>query len=199
VTLSFAFTDPDVADYHALRVRWYDGQPTQQINLPPGQTSIQLSHTYADDNEGPSDWKVMRVTLYDRQTGPGGEANDNANDPGPHPYVDVPITVKNAAPAFVSRSVRTSKQPMKGAGTKVVVEGDVTDPGSTDQLQVTAIWNDPAASPPTTACTMSNGARHFVCEHAYSPGIKAESQRISLSVKDDKGAQGVYQVGVLLP
>lgn len=200
-TLNFAFTDPDVSDYHALRVRWRDGGVpyTVQHNVPFGQHSMQLPHTFLDDNQNSPYWKSIRVTLYDRQSAPGQSPNDNTGDAGVKPYIDIPITVKNAPPSFVYPSLTVTKAPVRGgAGIKVTVEGRVTDPSTKDVLQVNAYFSDPA-TPNYVPCTMTDNTRRFICEHVYPRGFKPTSYWIPLNVKDDDGGEGVYQTTVQVP
>jgi len=195
VTLAVTFTDPDVADLHSVRIRWHDGSPTEQIQLPAGQTSFEWKHTYQDDQSDSYGWEMVRFTVYDRQGVPGS-SNDNTSGSG-QDLASVPTTVSNVAPSFVDRGITVTKK----GGSQVVVEGDVVDPGIADQLQMTATWGDPSA-PGETACTLTEGrgnARHFVCEHAYRPNLQPKSYRVGLTVKDDDGGLDQYQTTVRLP
>jgi len=195
VTLSAQFADPDLTDGHSVYVMWGVDGRDWKWRLPIGQRSFQIQHTFEDDKNPYGQLNnSVHFTIIDHQL-PFG-ANDNTSGKTfDREYL--PITVKNVAPAFVQRGLNVTKQPVKGgSGAMVVVEGDVVDPGTKDVLQVTASWNDPASPNQTSACTMSNNTRHFVCEHVYPASIRAETLRISLAVKDDDGGQGVYQVGV---
>jgi hypothetical protein len=190
VTLSVAFTDPDPADLHTLRIKWfeYDGAPTQEVQLPAGQTSVQVKHTYVD---GPLWSPRIQVTLYDRQTRPGAP-NDNTGGAG-QDYVAVPIQVNNVAPGFVPNSVTVRKK----AGRQFVVEGDLVDPSTRDALTVGATWSDPLA-PAATACSL-NKNRHFQCEHTYSSSLPAQTYQILLTARDDDGGETKYQTFATLP
>lgn len=195
VTLFATFTDADAADLHTVRIRWHDGSPTEQIQLPAGQTSFEVKHTYRDDQSKYSGQNFVRFTVYDRQTLPGSP-NDNGSGAG-EDLASVPTTASNVAPSFVDRGITVTK---KGGG-QVVIEGDIVEPGSADQLQLTATWGDPSA-PGETACSLSEGkgaTRHFTCEHAYRPNLQAKTYRVGLTVKDDDGGLDQYQTTVRLP
>lgn len=194
VTLAFTFTDADAADMHTVRIRWHDGPKTEQVQIPAGQKSFQVKHTYRDDQSKYNE-NYVRFTVYDRQT-PPGSPNDNTSGAG-QDLASVPTTVSNVAPSFVDRGITVTK---KGGG-KVVIEGDIVEPGSADQLQLTARWNDPQA-PGTTACNIGEAegtTRHFTCEHAYTPNLQPKTYQIGLFVKDDDGGLDQYQTTVRLP
>jgi hypothetical protein len=195
VTLSATFADADAADLHTVRIRWHDGSRTEQIQLPAGQTSFQVKHTYRDDQSKYSGQNNVRFTVYDRQT-PPGSPNDNGSGVG-QDLESVPTTASNVAPSFVDRGITVTK---KGGG-NVVIEGDIVEPGSADQLQLTARWSDPTA-PGATACNVSAGegtSRRFSCEHAYRPNLQAKTYQVGLVVKDDDGGLDQYQTTVRLP
>jgi len=52
VTLTGTFTDPDPDDAHTLQIYWREsGSPSNQnekIQLPPGQLSFSIPHTYPE-------------------------------------------------------------------------------------------------------------------------------------------------------
>jgi hypothetical protein len=190
VTLTVSFTDPDVEDLHTILVNWADIHHHQTIQLPAGQLSAQITHQHVDDDLLENH---IWVTVVDRQTPPGQEPNDNYASFGTFNAL-VPIQVRNVAPSFVDRSITVNKK----GGSQVTVEGDFVDPGTADQMTVTATWGDPQ-SPGATACSLSNGNRHFVCEHAYRPNLQAKTYPISLTVKDDDDGIDQHQTGVKLP
>jgi hypothetical protein len=190
-TLTVAFTDPDAADLHTLRIKWfeYDGAPTQVVQVPAGQRSVQVSHTYVD---GPLWSPRIQVTLYDRQSKPG-TPNDN-NDGAGKDYVSVPVQVNNVAPTIPHGSVTVKRLGKR----QVVVEGDVVDPGAHDTMRVSATWYDPS-SPAPMPCNPSKDGRHFKCEHTYGASLPAGTYDIFLDARDDDGGQGVYTTSVQIP
>jgi hypothetical protein len=179
VTLSGAFTDPDAGDYHSVRIHWggAPGTPAQQIQLQPGQHSFQVTHTYPDNFAAPT---RIGVSIYDRQTPPGTDPNDNSEAAGKD-VQSVPIQVLNMAPQFVESSIR-----MRTSATGLVIEGDVIDASPVDILQVSgAVGRDPVTEPMT--CTMGPSARHFRCQYPL-----ARTHTIYLSVQDDEGDGETY-------
>jgi hypothetical protein len=177
-----------------VRLRWFPGVRSQQVDLPQGQTSLQISHTYPDDNDRFEQSKQVAISVLDRVSPPGTNPNDNTGGGLGNAFKNLPLQVVNVAPSFVDRGITVTKK----SNTQVVVEGDVVDPGSADQIQVTATWGDPIA-PGATACSIGRDGRHFVCEHTYRANVQAKTYPIHLTVKDDDGGIDQYQTTVRLP
>jgi hypothetical protein len=197
VTVTGAFTDPDVTDFHSIRIRWDTvGTPTEQIQLPPGQLSFQVSHTYTDDL-APTQ---ITVTLYDRQTPPGTDPNDNT-DNFPKDERKLPIQVRNVAPRF-TRGLAVAKV-AKVPG-KVTIDGDLVDPGA-DRLTVLANFGDgtpphpfPPLQPGDSPCTVT--VRRFHCEHQYAVNpFATKTYTIRLGVADDDGGRSTFETTVQIP
>jgi len=193
-TLRVTFADPDAADLHTVRVKWHDQgtapHEAEVVQLPAGQSSFTLTHTFKDSVKGPSG-SQLQVTVYDRQSRPGAP-NDNVEGAG-QAVVFVPIQVNNVAPSYVPGSV-TMRQKV---GRQVSVAGDIVDPGTGDSLQVAATWSDPFV-PGATACSLSKN-RHFQCEHTYPASLPPGHYPIILIARDDDGGETRYQVIVQLP
>jgi len=188
VVLNGAFTDPDTTDAHSMLVYWDGGDSNfkQKVQLPPGQLSFQVHHTYTDNVASPT----IKVVLIDRQH--PIDANDNTDGIGGGETKFVPIQVKNVAPRFVDSSIVGSAN----AG-GVVVEGDFTDPGA-DAIQLTAkigLPINPAGQIPM-ACTLGKGERHFRCEYSQQASFAAKTYNINLLVKDDDGGQDTHTMSV---
>jgi hypothetical protein len=193
VTVTGTFTDADAGDRHTVWITWRDGALQYvKLELPPGQTTFQATHTYR--NNRPSGAKVG-VWLKDHQLPPG--ANDNSEGEG-EDYLSLPITVKNVAPTFEHASIQVTKAGGKSGA--VVVEGSLTDPGNADALSVVAGWgeNGVVSPKPASACTVNQHARTFRCEHTYSP-TKAQTYPISLVVRDPDGGEGTAKATVQFP
>lgn len=195
VSVSGSVNDANPEDVHVVVLFWYGGDTqgneaqTQQIRLAPGETVFQASHVYADNLPGSG----FEVRVFDHELPPG--PNDNSTDGGRRWDSEfLPLTVRNAPPAFVPDSVKATKQDKK-----VIVEGTLTDPGSADTISVEAAWGDPANKVPT-ACNMSNGSRRFRCEHTYpaSWGLP-RTYHIGLRAIDDDGGMANHQTSVRLP
>jgi hypothetical protein len=200
VILSGTFTDPDAADRHTLKIDWGGAEPTQRIELPAGQLSFQVSHTYSDDlviDNTPL--HRFRVIVADHQLPVGTPPNDNNTGSIGQVAGFVPsLQVKNVAPSLVNITV--TKQPTRDLRTVLaVVVGDIIDPGA-DTHQVAALWGDEPRlpQPPTrTPCTVTG--RRFRCEHTYTRGASDRTFTISLRVGDDDGGLGNATTSVQIP
>jgi hypothetical protein len=192
LTLAGIFDDPDANQPHTLLVYWYggDSDEKQKVLLPAGQNTFELTHAYTD-NFPP---QPIKVVVFDH------DLPDRSNDNHGGMLSDtelLPFEVRNVDPRFVETSITVNK----AAKPKVVVEGDVVDPGTADQVQVFATWSDQAA-PETTQCSLSNGERHFRCEHTYPLNYGFMLKRtytINLIVKDHDGGWAQHETKVTLP
>jgi hypothetical protein len=194
ITLNGAFTDPDAADAHGLLVYWIGGSANfkEKVELPPGQLSFHLTHRYVDDL-APTQIKVV---LFDRQQ--PIHSNDNISGLGGSDTEHLPVVqVKNVAPSFVASSM---VQTATAGG--VVVEGDVTDPGS-DRLKVGGTIRPNPINPNTDipmACEMSGQSeRHFRCQHTQQPNAGAKTYQIRLLAVDDDGGSRTLDLSVRFP
>jgi hypothetical protein len=189
VTLSGTFTDPDVGDFHTVRIGWRDSPDItsgfrQQVQLAPGQTTFQVTHTYTD-NVAPT---TIKVSVIDRRDPPG--SNDNTPGAGGTDFGFVPIEVRSVPPRFVDSSIVGTAS----AG-GVVVEGDFTDPGTDDTIQVTATIGGPFATVPMS-CSLGKGGRHFRCEYTHRPSLAPRTYTVNLRVSDDDGGQDTHTMTV---
>ena len=192
VTLVGVFNDPDTTDTHTLLVYWYGGDSNekQKIQIPAGQRNFEVSHTYAYQLPRGS----IKLVIFDH-TLPEG-TNDNTTGIS-HDTEFLPFEVRNVAPTIDANSIRVNKS----AHPKVVVEGDIVEPGTNDAVFAWAGWSDSSA-PATKLCVLSNGNRHFRCEHTYPKnygfGIK-RTYAIKLIVKDVDGGMSEQATSVTLP
>jgi hypothetical protein len=191
VNVIVAVGDADPDDSHTLLLYWEGGDSDnkQKVQLPAGQWLYEGSHTYAD--EVPTDH--FKVVVYDHQLPVG--ANDNTTGGAKYDTQFVRFSVENVAPAFATSSVTVTKPGAR----RVVVEGDVTDPGTADTVAVSAAWGVQAPNAPTD-CQMSNNSRHFRCEHTYPTlfGI-SRSYVIDLTAVDNDGGRGTHRTSVRIP
>ncbi len=192
VILKGTFTDPDATDAHTLLVYWTGGDENfkEKVQLPPGQLSFQLSHTYTD-NFPPT---PIKVVLIDRQHPVG--ANDNSDGVFGGDTEFLPFQVKNVAPRFVTKTVVGT-----ATASGVVVEGDFTDPGTSDGHQVTGAIGNPIYPPGQIpmACTLTKGERHFRCEHTHQPNLGARTYNVNLTLRDDDGGKATHTMSVHFP
>ena len=189
--LKVTFSDPDAGDGHTLRVRWrddYPNGPLEEVQIPPGQTSVQVSHTFT---RTPTD-STVQVAILDRQTPPGSPRNDNTEGSAKD-VVFAPVTLKNVAPRFDAGTIQVKKEEKR----KVTVSGRLIDPGAHDKIAVEAAWGDPTDRAPT-ACSVID--RYFQCEHTYPAawGIP-RIYHVGLRALDDDGGIANHQTTVRLP
>ena len=106
-----------------IHVGWRDGSfPSERYNLPQGQFSFQISHTYRNNNNA-YPGGLINVRVKDHQLPPG--ANDNTESHG-EDWQQLPLTVNNVAPSFNDPTIKVTKAGGKSGG--VVVEGTLTEP-----------------------------------------------------------------------
>jgi hypothetical protein len=195
VTVSGTFTDPDAGDAHTVRVYWGDGSAPDKVQLPPGQFSFQVNHTFRDEVPG----TTMFLVVADHQLPLG--SNDNADGQG-EVGVQVPLVIKNVAPKFAPGIQVTKVGKVPG---KVAIDGDFTDPGA-DRFKVLANFGDGLPNhqfPPlpngVSECAVTG--HHFHCEHQYAvqqPGLPKTFQ-IRLGVQDGDGGQDTFNTSVQIP
>jgi hypothetical protein len=188
--LTVKFSDPNLGDFHTLRVRWRDdgdrGPSVHEMQVPAGQTFVQIPHTFKD---APTDGTIQ-IAILDRQMPPGAP-NDNTEGAGKD-LVFAPAPVINAAPNFVGDSIQVQKQDRR----KVLVVGEVADPGALDTLKVRATWGMGQGAEPTP-CGVDTASRRFYCEHTYvGPWGGLITYVIGLEVTDDEGASSKYKTSV---
>jgi hypothetical protein len=193
LTINGTFTDPDATDRHAILVYWNDTPNNignaEKLQLPPGQFTFQLNHTFRDD-VAPTHFIVEVVDHQD----PIGSNDNNIQAGQGEDTRHVPIQVLNVAPRFVAGSITLTKGPNRS----VTVDGAFTDPGTLDTEQVTANWGDPYTPAPTT-CTLTTDSRHFHCAHTYHAALVATTYRITLVARDDDGGTDTAPAVVTLP
>jgi hypothetical protein len=191
VTLSGTFTDSDTSDAHTVYIFWNDAPieaSRTKVQLPAGQTTFQVNHTYTDNLLAGA--TGIRVKVADRQLPLG--SNDNTEGYG-RDRESVPIQVKNVAPRFVDSSIVGTAS----AG-GVVVEGDFTEPGTSDVVQVKGTVGNPINSSSLVAmsCSLLKGERRFRCEHTQRPSLAPRTYTINLRVSDDDGGFDTHSMSV---
>ena len=193
VSVSGSVTDGNPEDVHIVMIFWYGGDTqgneaqTDRIRLAPAESVFNASHVYADNLPGSG----FEVRVYDFET----PHSDNTDGGRRWDSEWFPFEVRNAPPTFVEGSVKVQKSD----GRKVIVEGDLVDPGSADKVSVEAAWGQGPGTAPS-ACSMSNGDRHFRCEHVYPSAFGIpRTYHIGLRAIDDDGGMANHQTRVRLP
>jgi PKD repeat protein len=64
VVVTGSFTDPDTTDTHTVRLSWGDASPTQELELPAGETTFTAPHAYLV-----SDTYTVTATVTDHPAG----------------------------------------------------------------------------------------------------------------------------------
>ena len=187
VSVAGAFTDPDDTDSHSIQIDWREpGTDQQKIDLPPGQTSFQVTHRFKDNRN----LVPVRVTVIDHQ--PGVEPNDNTSGIG-YDTEELPLTVQNVAPSF-AKAIEVKKFALQPG--KVVLEGNVVDPG-TDTLEVSAAWGSSQQFPTLGIAPCSLVKGHFRCENTYPSTPR--TYNVTVRVHDEDGGEKSQGVRVEIP
>ena len=194
VTLTGSFTDPDAADLHSVVVNWFDGKK-EKLQLPAGQLNFSITHTYGNNNRDNYQSKygpALGIADKDASQGP----NDNAPGENHWDQAGATIQVLNVAPTF-GHNVSVGR--VRGEASKVVITGDVVDPGA-DIVQVFAHWGQSLPQLGNgPACTLT-GKRSYRCEHTYPvPQIGQKSYTVKFTARDDDGDQTSITRTVTLP
>ena len=125
-TLQLAFDDPGILDTFTVDIDWGDGTAIETINLGAGETSLQTTHQYLDDNPTGtlSDDYTVTVTVTDDDTG-----SDMAMQT---------VTVNNVDPVLVLNPITAINE--NGVAT---LSGNVSDVGTLDTFTLEIDWGDP--------------------------------------------------------
>jgi len=183
------FTDPDVGDRHTVFVYWSGGAVSvkEKVQLPAGQTTFQLRHTYTE----PLSPTQIKIVVTDHQLPPG--SNDNAEGAG---WDDgfLPIEVKNVAPSFVESSINIQLVQHTG-GVLAEVDGEWTDPDPEDGWVTIRSGVGP---PSRSVSPCETTGRRFYCvrELGYS---SSGQHALELKVVDGHGGVDTYRTTVRLP
>lgn len=165
-TFTVTLADPGAADTHTVYVDWGD-QRVSSASLPAGQTTVELSHTYRDDDPTatPVDPYEVAVVAVDDDLGSGGRA--------------VTQQVHNVAPAGLAVEVATEDL-VEGAPVTFHVTWD--DPGLADTHSVYVDWAD-GADPVREAVV--RGAREATLSHTW--GDNGTFDVVVVVLDDDTG------------
>lgn len=183
-----SFTDPDPGDRHALLVYWSGGDVSvkEKVQLPAGQTTFQLQHTYAERLPPTR----IKVVLRDHQLPPG--SNDNTGGSGGDVGY-LPIEV-NVAPSFVESSIGMRK--VQGPeGVTVVVEGAWIDPDPEDGWVSIRSGGGP---PSRSISPCETTGRQFLCAREFGHVLPGQ-RTIELKVVDGRGGIDTYTTTVRFP
>jgi len=199
VTLAVTFTDPDVTDRHTAIIGWRDRMPFQRVQIPAGQSSFSVQHTYQDNLFDPSETSIG-FEVQDHQLPEG--TNDNTDGKG-QDGASVPIVVDNVAPTFGPDLTVTGPTAQSGL---VVIQGSLIDPGTADTLQVVANWGDsrqppfpPDGQPTGTPCLVDRN-RHFICQRTFTlTPFHPRADTIALAVLDDDGGHSFFRRTIQIP
>ena len=152
-TLSGNITDPNAGDTFTLTVDWGDGSQPQAFTYAAGTTSFSETHRYLDNPAGqPFGAFLLNMTLADSA---GGQTGWSLN-----------AGVSNVAPTL--SNILASPSTFTVGGTTTVT-GNITDPGTLDNVTVTIDWRDPNSG--STMLDLPAGTTSFSSQHQYNvPG-----------------------------
>lgn len=197
VTLTGAFTDPNPTDRHSVLIYWHGGdteeaqQFKQKIQLPAGQSTFQVSHTYADVVPIPS----IKVIVFDHTYPP--DMTDNTTGMAWDAEV-LPFQLVDAKAQFIPSSIKVTRDHRSSARadteTRVIIDGELSPREALEPVQVTASWNGAAST--QEPCSMTASSRTFACEHTYTSPSGIKGYPVTLRVQDDEGNQAAHQLSV---
>ena len=218
LTLSGNFTDPDASNRHTLLIYWYGGegeelqQRKEKVQIPTGQRTFQVSHTYGDYvTIPPIPYPSIKVVIFDHEF----PTNPNDNTTGiAHDTEFVPFQFLDAKAQFDASSITVKKNhgnsssssskestPARAiradAEVHVTIEGDLIPREALEPVQVSATWDGGTTS--QSPCTLKVSSRHFQCEHTYTSPSPLKGFPVTLRVQDDEGNQATHQLSVKIP
>jgi len=186
-----SFTDPDPGDRHTVFVYWSGGDVSvkEKVQLPAGQTTFQLRHTYTE----PLSRTQIKIVLTDHQLPPG--SNDNTEGAGwDDGFLPIEVRRPNVAPSFVDSSIRIQMVQHTG-GVYVEVDGEWIDPDPEDgRVTIRSGVGPPSRS--VSPCDTTGRQFYCVRELGYS-----SSKQYALELKVEDGHRGIdtYSTTVRLP
>jgi PKD repeat protein len=173
LTLTGAFTDPDLGDAHTVVVEWGEGV-AETVALAAGARAFTLTHRYLDDDPTgtSSDAYVIRVRIRD---------DDDAETAG-----EVTTLVANAAPeaAVVAPSAGVP-------GVALSFAGAFTDPGTLDTHEIAWDFGDGT----TIGFHASTDGGALTPTHAFAT---TGTYTVTLSVRDDDGGVDTATASVVI-
>jgi hypothetical protein len=179
VTVSGAFTDPDVGDTHSVVIRWGDGSADTTLMLAAGVFSYSATHQYLDDSPTgtASDVNGITVTVTD-QAGVSGSGS-------------AAVTVNNLAPIITGLGGPVDPIALGGM---VTLSATFTDVGSQDTHSCTFHWND--GTPDTVVAAPGAGSGSCSAMHNYAT---SNVYPVDILVTDDDtgSATSSYQYAVV--
>ena len=192
VQFTINFDDVGVDDSHSIEIDWDDGTQTS-VDVPLGQQSVDVLHTFADDDPTgtPQDVHAVAITITDDDAGVTTVWRD--------------LTVRNVAPTvcltvdpggFAEGDLATGTCP-EHAPLVIDEGGDVEltaafhDPGWLDTHTATIDWGDPALA--NSPVTVASGARGVNVSQAFGDN---GDFTLTITVEDDDGGRTSKSVAV---
>lgn len=171
VGFTVAWDDPGLDDTFRVDVAWGDGSTSTHV-VASGTGSVDVGHTYADDDPtgSPQDAYAVTVTVTDDDTGAAG-------------LVAQP-TVANVAPVITAATLSAGEIDERQS---VTVRGSFTDAGIDDTHTVVVDWGNPRL--PQTVVVPTDGS--FLATRTYGDDSGDVPFSITVTVIDDDTGQAV--------
>ncbi len=178
-TLIVTVEDPDPGNTLTMEIDWGDGRRTNSFELPSGSTTVERSHTYADDRPSgtPSDVWTITATVSDR----GGNRNDNHG--GREVSATTEITVNNVDPTV---TITNATSPVD-AGRRAKVRGTIEDPGTGDRFRVVVDWGDGRKPSRVRLDNRESGVKKFRFRHKFRTADGSPFTVTATAIDDDTG------------
>jgi len=165
VTLTGAFTDPDVGQTHTVTINWGDGTAVTTISVDAATSAnFSASHTYKDNPTGTTAFTVG-VSVADSMGAVGTGSTS--------------VTVNNVPPVITTVTGPTTTV---STGANATVKVNFTDVGVLDTHTCAYAWGDGQTS--SGSVTETNGSGSCTASHIYTAG---GAQTVTITVTDKDG------------
>ena len=155
-TLSLRFDDEDAVDQHTATISWGDGVPLQEVAVPAGSRTLDVTHRYLDDNPSGTPADVYTATVQVRDES-GATASGS-----------VSILVTNAAPSVTSVVSTAPWSAPAREGESLSATAVFSDAGTLDTHTGMVDWGDGTVGP--APVTSAGGEGTAAADHAYATG-----------------------------
>lgn len=118
------FVDPGLEDTHSIEILWGDGTAVQRVDIPAGERSFSVTHTYPNNETGDTRQFDLQVHVYDES-----EGSDFVALTLDQPYIPLPPTANPGGPYVTTE------------GTTFVLDGSGSSDPNQSSESLTYHWD----------------------------------------------------------